>query len=153
MQRIESLYSSNFREVARSVSDHHGRDEVSVTEFAVKYFSDLWIQQHSEEFSIKEGGQVVYRGGSDAKVGVPDGVDEPTPVDEYTESDGYDEVPDDPEPLDFDPEYPDRLTDEGDEGGEQVEEQSDSDDDGDPDEESEKLTFSMQEGPPSSDDE
>jgi hypothetical protein len=149
--RVGSLYLENFKEIARAVSDRHGRDEVGVEEYAIKFFTETYLQEHESLFDVKRGGQITYLGGSSAKVGVPDGVDEPTPVDEFDTDDGYSEVTDE-EKLDFDA---DQLTNDGDEESEQVEEQSDSDDDGDPDDGDDegKLTFSMSEGPPSSDDE
>jgi len=151
--RVGSLYLENFKEVARAVSDRHGRDEVGVEEYAIKFFTETYLREHESLFDVKRGGQITYLGGSSAKVGVPEGVDEPDPVDEFDTDDGYSEVTDD-EKLDFEPEYPDRLTDEGDEKSAQAEEQPDSDDDGDPDDGddgTEKMTFSMESGPPETD--
>lgn len=152
--RVGSLYLENFKEVARAISDRHGRTEVGVEEYAIKFFTETYLREHESLFDVKQGGgrggQIVYLGGSSAKVGVPEGVDEPDPVDEFDTDDGYSEVTDD-EKLDFEPNS-NRLTD--DEGSEQTEEQPDSDDNGDPDDGgTEKMTFSMSSGPPSSDDE
>jgi hypothetical protein len=140
--RVGSLYLENFKEIARAVSDRHGRDEVGVEEYAIKFFTETYLREHESLFDVKRGGQITYLGGSSAKVGVPDGVDESDPVDEFDTDDGYSEVTDE-EKLDFEPDYPDRLTDD------------DGDpDDGDPDDGGiEKMTFSMSSGPPSNDDE
>ena len=150
--RVGSLYLENFKEVARAISDRHGRTEVGVEEYAIKFFTETYLRENESLFDVKRGGQITYLGGSDAKVGVPEGVDESDPVDEFDTDDGYSEVTDD-EKLNFEPDYPDRLTDDGDEKSEQVEEQPDSDGDPDDGDDEEKLTFSMSSGPPSSDDE
>ena len=156
MTSIPELYTQNFYEVARAVSDHHGRDEMGVTEFAVKYFSNLYIEAHREQFDVKQGGDVVYLGGPDAKIEIPEGYDEDDPIDEFDQEDGYSEVPEDAEPLDFEiedvPSKPDdgeadTTTDDTVDG----ENNDDDDPDSDDSEESEKMTFSMSEGPPSSD--
>lgn len=151
--RVGSLYLENFKEVARAVSDRHGRDEVGVEEYAIKFFTETYLREHESLFDVKQGGerQITYLGGSSAKVGVPEGVDEADPVDEFDTDDGYSEVTNE-EKLDFEPNYPNRLTDEE---SEQTEEQPDSDDNGDPDDGddggTEKMTFSMESGPPETD--
>lgn len=160
MGTVPEIYTENFYEICRAISDHCDRPEMSVTEFGVKYLSEQYIKQHPDQFDVKLGGQITYLGGSGAKVGIPDGYDEEDPIDEYDAEDGYSEVPDDPEPLDFEIDEPSIPDD-----GEADTPTDGTSDDGDPDsddgdtkrqgsigtDDEDKLTFTLSEGPPETD--
>ena len=129
---------SNLKEIFRHIATESQQEVINLNRYGAETITNWYVQQYPEDFQQKGGNsQIVYMKGDKTKSSATD-------TEEIEETDnGYSEVTDD-EKLDFEPDYPDRLTDsDGD---------PDDGDDGD-DGESEKMTFSMSSGPPSNDDE